>query len=189
MTLPAPTADAIRAAVARYVADPRNALADRTLTFLFRTYPQNTDKTRVLLKVATLNALYSTQIYDVITVAKHIVASSIDTRLGSGDLGVVDLIARVTFRARIRTNYSFATKYCSWHRPDIFPICDDYVRKRLVAYKKAHRFARFSADALTDYPEFVKVLKAFQEAFKLQDIPLRDVDKFLWLEGKAASGA
>lgn len=188
MTVPTPTVDIVQAAVAHYSADPRNALADRTLRMLFDTYPLNSDAVHVLHKVALLNALYSTQIYDVITVAQHIVSREIDSRLKAGDLNLVAEVAKVTFKNKVRTNYSFATKYCSWHSAESFPIYDDFVRKRLLAYQKIYPFAEFTAETLKDYKAFVKVLASFRDKFKLSSVCIRDIDKFLWLEGKNSDG-
>lgn len=191
MTLPEPTLDSVTTAVADYDRDPRNALADRTLTQLFKRHTTNKCEADVLEKVAVLNALYSTQIYDVITVARHIVALNVDDQLQSGALSVVDLIASVTFKTkngdRVRNNHSFATKYCSWHNVAAFPIYDKYVLDQLFAYQADHRFADFTRESLKVYPQFVRALSSFQMSFSLSGVTIRDIDKFLWLEGKAAT--
>ncbi|MBR3271614.1 MAG: hypothetical protein IKI59_06775, partial [Clostridia bacterium] len=51
----------------------------------FELCPNNTDISEILLKVAALNDFYSTNIFDVFTVAKHILTLKIDDRLKSGD--------------------------------------------------------------------------------------------------------
>ena len=56
----------------------------------------NTDLSDILIKCSTLNDFYSTNIYDVHSVAKHIFSiSMIDKRLQSGDLSLVEDIANV----------------------------------------------------------------------------------------------
>lgn len=46
---------------------------------------------------------------------------------------VVDLIARVTVASSEKqlTFYSFASKYCSWHKPNQYPIWDFRVNRYL----------------------------------------------------------
>jgi hypothetical protein len=73
---------------------------DPALSVLFERFPHNTHKDHVLLKVAALNATYSTRIrafsskkpslYDV---ARHIVSLNIDERLEAGDAALVEKIA------------------------------------------------------------------------------------------------
>ncbi|MEG1926938.1 MAG: hypothetical protein RR415_14475, partial [Ruthenibacterium sp.] len=75
--------------------------------------PYNSDISDVLLKAATLNDFYSTNIYSVFPVAKHIVDMNIDKRLNSGDITLVDEIQKVTISGKEKHFYSFATKYCS----------------------------------------------------------------------------
>lgn len=98
--------------------------AEEGLKELFGTYPRNDLLSTVLLKVAALNSLYSTNIYAVFDVARHIRQLNIDSQLQQNDLSLIDKIAVVTIGEKTRRNYSFATKYCSWHKPDIFPIYD-----------------------------------------------------------------
>lgn len=60
-------------------------------------------------------------------VAKVIKDAAIDPLLESGDPKVVGKITKVTYTGKTRWNYSFATKYCSWHRADRYPIFDSRV--------------------------------------------------------------
>ena len=85
----------------------------------FYTYPQNQQIEDILVKVATLNDFYSTQIFSVYPVAKHILDLNIDDRLQEGDLTIVNDISTVMMENGTKKNfYSFATKYCSHHQPD-----------------------------------------------------------------------
>ncbi len=55
----------------------------------YRTYPRNDDLDEVLVKVATLNDFYSTNIYNIFVVAKHILGiANIDKRLANGEMKV-----------------------------------------------------------------------------------------------------
>ena len=71
----------------------------------------------ILLKVAALNDFYSTNIFSVYPVAKHILSLNIDDRLMTGDVALVSDIQKVTINGVEKNFYSFATKYCSHHRP------------------------------------------------------------------------
>ena len=102
----------------------------------FELCPENTDISDVLLKVSTLNDFYSTNIFKVYPLAKRIVALDIDDRLKAGDVNLVGDIQMVS--GINRKFYSFATKYCSHHKPLDYPIYDSYVDKVLRYYGRQH---------------------------------------------------
>lgn len=58
----------------------------------FELSPKNTDISDILLKVATLNDFYSTNIFSIFPVAKHILSLDIDERLKRGDIFLVNEI-------------------------------------------------------------------------------------------------
>lgn len=110
-------------------------LQEDALDKLFFTLcPGNTDMSDILLKVAALNDFYSTNIFSVYPVAKHILSLDIDDRLKTGDVALVSDIQKVTINGVEKNFYSFATKYCSHHRPLDFPIYDSYVEKVLCYF-------------------------------------------------------
>jgi len=99
----------------------------------FETYPLNNDLDDVLIKVCSLNDFYSTNIFSPFSVAKHIVSLGIDESLARNDLEIVNIIAKVKMNGgKIKNFYSFATKYCSHHKPTVYPIYDSYVDKMLM---------------------------------------------------------
>lgn len=135
--------------------------------------------------------MYATNIYDVYRVALHIQGLQIDDRLQEGDLTLIQHIALVEMsNGKERRNYSFATKYCSWHRPEIFPIYDFYVDYVLWLYAQQDSF--FGADRFhrsklwDDYPTFTHTVSAFREYYSLKQFSLRQIDNFLWLHGREA---
>lgn len=72
-------------------------LQEDALDKLFFTLcPENTDMSDILLKVAALNDFYSTNIFSVYPVAKHILSLNIDDRLKNGDVALVSDIQKVT---------------------------------------------------------------------------------------------
>jgi len=161
-------------------------LQECSLKKLFNeTYPQNIDMDDVLIKVCSLNDFYSTNIFSPFTVAKHIVELNIDERLLNEDLKLVNEIATVRVNGNREINfYSFATKYCSHHKPMIYPIFDSYVEKLLMYYKKKDKFAQFYKRDLKDYPSYKEILLKFRDFYKLNDFNLKEIDKYLWQAGK-----
>jgi hypothetical protein len=166
---------------------------DLALEELFATFPGNVELNDVLLKVAALNSLYATNIYAVFQVAKHIHNLKIDTRLKEQDRTLVEDIAWVQVSAdKKRRNYSFATKYCSWHCPEAYPIYDSFVDSLLWRYAVQNSFFGIERlgrnDFWVDYLKFVHTLLAFKDYYSLQQVSLRQIDKFLWLYARELSG-
>lgn len=153
----------------------------------FELCPKNEDMNDILLKCATLNDFYSTNIFDVYSVARHILAvPNIDDRLKKGDKSLVKEIARLTVGKdqSPRFFYSFASKYCSHHQPLLYAIYDNYVHKVLMALKKRDAFAVFKNNDLKEYDIFIDIIKKFQRFYKLDNYNLKQIDKYLWQLGR-----
>ena len=139
----------------------------------------------MLIKVCSLNDFYSTNIYSPFSVAKHIVNLNIDQKLHDNDLSLVNELALVEIKkGHTRNFYSFATKYCSHHRPDIFPIYDQYVGRLLMKFKRDDKFAIFVKPELKNYSRFNEILMEFRDFYSLEEFCLKDIDKYLWQAGK-----
>lgn len=156
---------------------------ERALNKLFyRTYPRNDDLDDILVKVATLNDFYSTNIYNIFAVARHILGiANIDKRLANGDESLVNEIANVLELGK--NFYSFATKFCSHHNESDFAIYDSYVEKMLLYFQKRDRFGDFKSADLRDYGRFKKALNDFKAFYDL-DCGLKELDMYLWQAGK-----
>lgn len=90
-------------------------LQERSLNKLFiETFPNNTKIEDILIKASALNDFYSTNIFSIFPVAKHILSLNIDERLKAGDTSLVSEIASVEINGKKKVFYSFA-KYCSHH--------------------------------------------------------------------------
>lgn len=179
--LPEPTADNVRASLRRFDA---YADAEAALELVFQAWPDNTSLPHVLTKVVLLNRLYSTNVYDVYGLARHIVRLDIDMHLRSAEPCVVARIATVQLSSgKSKYNYSFATKYCAWHNPDGFQIYDSRADEAIWHYQKRFRFASFRRCDLRDYPSFMRIMDQFREHFGLYAFTRKELDKFLWLEG------
>lgn len=160
-------------------------LQEESLDLLFhRLCPANTSIHDVLLKVSALNDFYSTNIFDTYSVAKHILAQEVDARLAKADCLLVNDIARVTLKGKRRNFYAFATKYCSHHRADDYPIYDYFVEKMLMYYQRASHFGHCQKAMLKQYPRFTEMIRCFRQHYGLGHFTLKQIDVFLWLAGK-----
>jgi hypothetical protein len=157
------------------------SLQEAALDKLFFTLvPHNTCIEDILLKVSTLNDFYSTNIFSVFPVAKHILSLDIDIRLVQGDPTLVDAIKTVDGR----NHYSFATKYCSHHNPLEFPIYDSYVEKVLKHFRDVDGFYSFETEDLKQYDKFKQIILAFRAYYGLSKYTLKEIDQYIWQLGK-----
>jgi len=161
---------------------------EEAIKALFKIFPDNKEYTGVLLKSMVINTLYSTQIRAIVIVARHILRLNIDTELKRGDPQVVDQIAKVTIKGKVRRNYAFATKYCSFHNPFEYPIYDSFVDRVLRAYQRQDGFSSKPLGDLKEYRQFKEVLKAFVTFYELGNLNSKELDKFLWGYGKKTFG-
>ncbi len=178
--LPTPTPNTVQKAARKFEQDSTTNTPFKAVRLVFDQSPLNTDEAHVLAKVVVLNRLYSTNVYDVYAAAKQILACDTDRRLDAADLTLVGDIAQVATRVKPRRFYSFATKYCAFHRPQIYQIYDSQVDESLWKYKKAHAFADFKRQDLWNYAEFMRMIDAFRAHFELESCSRLELDRFLW---------
>jgi hypothetical protein len=186
--LETPSRESVRAACERF--DRENALAEQTLAELFQQYPRNDDLRHVLLKVIAVNSLYHTCVYALDAVARHIHAHGveIDAALEAGSHEIVDTIAKVKVQGRVHNFFSFATKYCSWHQPEKYPIYDSRVDHYLWTLQLQTSFAKaFIHPHLWDYPKFHTIVVTFRDSHGLDAFSFKEIDKFLYLQGERPS--
>ena len=99
LTLPPPSIAEVKRYQQVWAALPGYPEQEVALDKLFRQYSKNnTDIADILLKVAALNAFYSTNIFSMFPVAKRIHSLHIDDRLAFGDLMLVEDMKNVTIR-------------------------------------------------------------------------------------------
>lgn len=150
----------------------------------FKLCPKNTDVIDILLKASTLNDFYSTNIFSIYPVAKHICDLDIDARLKAGDVTLVEDIQYVTIGDREKNFYSFASKYCSHHNPLDYPIYDSYVDEVLRYFRNSDGFSDFQDSDLKDYIKFKGILIDFRAFYGLDKYNLKQIDQYVWLLGK-----
>lgn len=161
-----------------------NDIGEITLQGLFDLYPKNDNHAHVLLKVVALNRIYSAGVLAVYDVARHVFqnAAEIDLALDRGDPDIVDKIAKVAVGERVISFYSFASKYCGWHKPALYPLWDSRVARYLAFLRKTD-FARFltaHGDLWTRYSEFVQIMSDLKAHFELNSFTFKQVDLFIW---------
>jgi len=163
-----PTNEFVQYYIKSFDKDNRISLTDKSISILLKKFPNNVELEEILLKVVSINTLYSTSILDTIKMAEWILKCNIDDRLKNGK---ADLVNNIAVGHGIRSNqskdklnpkdlifYSFATKYCSWHNNNSFPIYDSFVEKILIEYQKRDKFSNFKAIELKDYCVFKNVI-------------------------------
>ena len=148
--VPTPTNEEVQKYLDIWDSLPGYTAQESALRKLFNaTYPHNKDIDDILIKVSTLNDFYSTNIFSVFPVAEHILALDIDERLDNADPTLVQDIASVTISNKAKNFYSFASKYCSHHRPDDYPIYDSYVDTVLRYFRKTETATSGSSASTT----------------------------------------
>lgn len=186
LNIPKPSDLEIENWLKKWDALPNYVAQECSLEKLFqKTYPFNKDLDDVLIKVSSLNKFYSTNIFNTYIVAKHIVDLKIDSKLERDDLSVVKDIAEINMpNNKSKTFYSFATKYCSQHKPKVYPIYDSFVERMLIYFNKEENFAEFSNEDFKTYESYKDILIKFIKHFNLEAYDLKQIDKYLWQVGK-----
>jgi len=190
MEIPRPCKEEVKKYLKSWDSLEDYSLQERSLKKLFsETYPLNDNLDNVLIKVCALNQFYSIKIHKIFVLSKHIVKLNIDEDLYDNNLDLVGKIAsghgiHIKKTAKESYLFSFATKYCSHHKPEIYPIYDSFVEKILLYFKKRDEFSDFKKEDLKIYPIYKDILKQFSKFYELEDFSLKEIDRSLWQIGK-----
>ena len=169
---------------------PDYTTQEEAISDLFKQYKLNNDLKQIIVKCSVLNDFYSTNIFKVYPVACHILKLNVDERIKKGDDTIVNEIAKITLKDKTTLEdkehnfYSFASKYCSHHNKEEYPIYDYYVEKMLIHCRKLYNFNDFKDKDLKDYAKFKSILVGFQVFFDLEEYTLKELDRYLWQAGK-----
>ncbi len=193
INIPPPSVGQVKAYAEKWKSDKyeKYVFQEHILKELFtNTSRENVDLDRVLIKVSLLNDFYATNLKTScgsFKMAKHIVSLDIDQRLRDKDLSLVNEIALVNGK-KGKKLFSFATKYCSHHLPEVYPIYDGFVKSMLGHFKREDGFAQFNDEfkvgGRKDYLEFHRLIMSFVDYYQLNDCSLKEIDRYLWLSGK-----
>lgn len=171
---------------------------------------ENTNLDIILMKVTMLNSFYSTMIKnkDLVAVARYIECLEFDKELvkykykGQPN---IELVYELAYGIKdfaddeINNIYSFASKYCAWHEPNLYPIVDSYtkgvlykINKELnlwktIPHNNSAGYKRITHKALNHYDVYYElymgVLSYIKEEYKLT-LSLKQLDIFLYEYGK-----
>lgn len=167
--VPQPSAEQVEIYLKKWFDLENYKLQEDALDKLFlKLCPMNLNITDILIKISTLNDFYSTNIFSIYSVAKHILSLNIDARLKAGDVTLVRDVQYVNIANKQISFYSFATKYCSHHNPLDYPIFDSYVAQILKYFRNKDAFSEFKDDDLKDYVKFKCILIDFRSFYNLK---------------------
>jgi hypothetical protein len=144
-------------------------LSDNRNLEVFQKIPSNTSADDILTKISAINDPDVSNHGIINDMVAHILKLGIDERLKKGDLSVVEAIATATFQGKAYHLLHFASVYCNFHSPDVFPI---YSEQHLEFYKRYIKANQLPLD-----PEKLDTYDVFSKA-------LNDLIKRLDLTGK-----
>jgi len=157
---------------------------DNAIFELFKIYPQNKSYEEILLKAAIINGLYRTNIFAIYIMAEHIYELSIDKKLSSFSVNLVNEIANLQIKKKRHFFFSFASKYCSFHFPQYYPIYDSKVGNLIWLYQNNYKFHPehfFKYQINEEYSKYKGIVEQFVNYFGLKEFTFKEIDKFLWL--------
>lgn len=130
----------------------------------------------IYIKVATLNDVYDINLTEIYRVAKYIEDLDVDNRLKVGDITLVMDICKVKKGKVAKNCFSFATKFCGYHKPQEYPMYDEYVEEVLKYFRDKDNFCKFEDDDLRDYVKYKGIIIDFR---KFYDIEKYDYKKLI----------
>lgn len=175
-------------------------------------FTPNKKLNEILVKVTLLNDYYNTHIDNnmLVPIARQILALDIDDKLeesvknNKANCDLVNAIAyyrgSVNKYDRVNVAYSFASKYCSWHCPKVYPILDSYVKGLLYyinesvedkfmfypdnIFNKRTKRINSKNKYLNDYNIYYKAYNDFVKKYQLDSIienKYKKIDEYLWM--------
>jgi len=127
-----PTLKNIQEAQKIYHQVPSWEKIDDLLYNTFKQYPRNSDHDTVVFKIELVDSLYNCNLMmDKTKVADEVINLNLD--LSSGDtINNVNKIAEIKLNTSTkRVGWVFSSKYCHFHRPEKYPICDKFAKKSM----------------------------------------------------------
>lgn len=148
---------------------------------LFEKTPLNTNADDIRTKISAINddeIRKQTLMEDMTT---HIHNLKIDDRLKRGDLTLVEDIANITSHGKSYNLLHFASVYCNYHKPDVYPI---YSEQHFAFYQQYVKTFALPLDPekLHTYPVFSEALNDLLTRTNLKGkMNYLHVRKFGWL--------
>jgi hypothetical protein len=181
----------VEAAVELHSLAPAWHEADAALRQLARHLPSNHERTQVLLKASAVDKLYSTRAGNIYWVAEAVIDAmrEQDRQLAAGEamseVDLVDLISACK-QARYpdsRRCASFASKYCHFFvDAERFAIYDSFALAAVNDVLGAPQYGL--TPARSEYRDFCERLTRLRARHGLEQVDVRELDRFLWLWGQ-----
>ena len=134
-----------------------------------------------LLKVATINQLYGTNVFAVVRMATHV--TDLMASHPQMDYRLVEEMASLPLKPGQRSQrryVSFASKFCHFFvDTERFPIYDSYAAKTLMHHLGRHLVIR---NVVHPYMAYLANLGRLRDWARL-DCTVRELDRYLWLAG------
>lgn len=194
LMIPLPNENLIKKEISNWENEPFYFVPEEVLCKIFKNYPNDRFE-NVLRKCFFLNSVYGTRVSadDLKEISMYINKNHqiLKTKFDNGDPSIV---MNLTFEVGEKNNYSFATKFCSFSKPELYPIYDSLVSNVLKNYKTYQSDKKLSrlfkdvdytkVDDLKKYETFRKVIDLLIEK---SNSSYKDLDHFLWFYGKRYS--
>ncbi len=191
LMIPLPDERLIKEEIDKWENELLYSVPEEVLCKMFKDYPNDRIE-NVLRKCYFLNSVYGTRVStdDLKAISRYIYENHriLKTKFDDGDPSAVGIL---TCEVGEKNNYSFATKFCSFSKPDTYPIYDSLVFSVLKNYKKHQSDKKLSrlfrnvnytkADDLKEYEVFKNVIDLLKEK---SNSSYKDLDHFLWFYGK-----
>ena len=148
---------------------------------LFSKTPRNSKAEDVRTKVSALNDTDVRTLLLEEQMVNHIVKLNIDDRLNRNDLAVVEDIARIAAHSKNHHLLHFASVYCNFHKPDVFPIYSEQYHDFYKRYIKENKLP-LDPENISSYDTFSKALNHLIDRLKLNGkLDYLHIRKFAWL--------
>lgn len=158
-------------------------LSDSALARLAAQLP-GFDAEACLLKAVAVNALYGTQVFAVVRMARHIEKVIAHKDVSAAHEDLVETIASLPPTDRQKTarrHHSFAAKFCHFFvDSERFPIMDSYADKMLKQHLGS---ALYEGDACRPYAAFIRNFQRLRAAANHSGTN-RELDHYLWIAGQ-----
>lgn len=186
--------------------EAEQGVREKALHTICEQYRDATEEHIILTKVILINQIYSTRLnnnlpvvnseelgkkpitIDVYTLSQKLASISSTLielfRNDSAPWEAVKLINDLLPSEEYRRVTSFASKYCSWHNPDKYPVYDTIAKEFLYRYlRNCNQGVRQSN--LEDYKSFCECYAFLKGTEFVKGLTTKQIDQFIWQFGKS----
>jgi len=148
---------------------------------LFAGIPQNLTEEDIRTKVSAINDSDLRHLYIQDAMIEHIHKLNIDECLHRNDLSLVEDIATITVNGKAHQVLHFASVYCNYHKPEVYPI---YSEQFHAFYKQyiLEKNLPLDSEKLTTYSVFSEALNHLNRHLGVNEkMNYLQQRKFAWL--------